>query len=119
MEALKVRRIFFAAALGSLLLAGPAIAEEASSEAIAASIPIGATQQEVESHYGTPTHRTLSEDGNAIWTYDIKHLRVEHQETLLSTLGFSSGNEAVDETERMFRIWFDKDGKVADVKALQ
>ncbi len=115
-----MRRVFIAmATVGGLLLGTPAAAEEASSEAIVASIPIGASKQQVEGHYGTPTDTTLSEEGNEIWTYDIKHMRVEHREGLLSTLGLSSGNVGVDETERVFRIWFDKDGKVAAAKALE
>ncbi len=115
-----MRQVFIAmAALGCLILGGPAAAEEASSQEIAASIPIGTTKQQLEAHYGTPTSVAFSQEGNEIWTYDIKKVRVEHKEGLLSTLGLSSGTEGVDETVRIFRVWFDQNGKVTAAKALQ
>lgn len=118
-----MRQLFIAmAAVGSLLLGNPAAAEQASAETIAASIPIGATKQDMESHYGSPTDVKLSPEGNEIWTYDIKEVRVKNEGGLLSELGITSegsDNEAVDKTERVFRVWFDENGKVTAAKALQ
>ncbi len=115
-----MRQVIIAmAAAGSLHLAVPAAAEQASSETIATSIPIGATQQDVESHYGSPTETTLSEEGNEIWTYDIKEVRVKNEGGLLSELGLASGNEGEDATDRKFRVWFDKNGRVTAAQALQ
>ncbi|GAB5468005.1 MAG: hypothetical protein Kilf2KO_10350 [Rhodospirillales bacterium] len=115
-----MRRIFFAiAAASSLLLSLPAAAEDISAQAMAASIPIGASEQEVTTHFGAPTDRSLSQAGNEIWTYDIKKVHVEHRGGLLSDLGFSSGNEAGTESERIFRVWFDANGKVTAAKPLQ
>lgn len=115
-----MRKLFFAvAAAASLLLSAPAVAEQASAETIAASIPIGATKQDMEKHYGSPTDVSLSEEGNEIWTYDIKEVRVKHEDGLLSDLGITDGtNEAVDKSDRAFRVWFDQNGKVMAVKAL-
>lgn len=115
-----MRQVLLAmAALGSLLLGDPAAAQQASAETIADSIPIGATKQDVESHYGAPTETALSEEGNEIWTYDIQELQVKNEGGLLSDLGFTSGNEAGRKSVRVFRVWFDRDGKVTAARALE
>ncbi len=118
-----MRQVIFAVlASSSLLLGNPAAAEEASAETIAASIPIGATKQDMEKHYGSPTDVSLSEEGNEIWTYDIKEVQVKNEGGLLSDLGITSeasDNVAGKESERIFRVWFDQNGKVTAAKALQ
>ncbi len=117
-----MKQLFLAvAAAGSLLLATPAAAEEASAETIAASIPIGATKADMEKHYGSPTDVRLSEEGNEIWTYDIKEIQVKNEGGLLSDLGITSeasDNEVGSESERKFRVWFDQNGRVTAAKAL-
>ncbi|MEO1190133.1 MAG: hypothetical protein AAFY02_00110 [Pseudomonadota bacterium] len=116
-----MRVAFFAlAAVFGLLLSAPsaAVAEQATAEALAASVPLGATPKEIEERYGTPTERTLSEDGGEIWTYDIKTLAVKNDGGLLDDLGFSSGNVAGAESERIFRIWFDHQAQVTAARAL-
>ncbi len=115
-----MRKIILAmAAASGLWLGAPALAQQASSGTIAASIPVGATEQDVESHYGPPTEQTLSEQGNEIWTYDIDEVQVEHKDSLLYELGFSSGNESEDKTVRKFRVWFDANGHVTEARPLR